>query len=237
MMGLATDPAQNDFAPAHDGSITGRIRRLAYLKRPDVIRTTIANDTGKLVSVDRIERVLADMPKGEQRDIGEPTEADGMDYAPGIESHLQRINKYNGWVDRMKAEQEMLRQCRTCDVTGEEIDQLRSMEILRDAARRNARSLPLAKKLAFEVADELGLDFDTMFGPARSRPYPEARAVVYLLLRERDPIRYSLPQIGKIFGGRDHSSIHNGLRNFEMYCKRDARLWPLYKALGGKRDG
>lgn len=102
--------------------------------------------------------------------------------------------------------------------------------------RRRARSLPFARKLAWEVADELGLEYAKVVGKSRKNRYHEARAIVWTLLREKDPKRYSYPQIGKLFANRDHSTIIYGVKSFPMYCKRNPKLFSIYKALGGNAD-
>lgn len=57
----------------------------------------------------------------------------------------------------------------------------------------------------------LGLDYDQIVGSARNRPIVAARFSLILTLKLEYP-NLSLPQIGRIFGGRDHTTILSALR-------------------------
>ncbi len=64
------------------------------------------------------------------------------------------------------------------------------------------------------VAEEFGISVDKLLSPSRSRKVVLPRQVAMFLLRE--DARYSYPQIGQVFQGRDHTTV--------MYaCEKIAR--------------
>jgi chromosomal replication initiator protein len=56
-----------------------------------------------------------------------------------------------------------------------------------------------------ECASYFGVSRAELIGPSRSRPLVQARQVAMYLCRELTPL--SLPKIGEIFGGRDHTTV------------------------------
>lgn len=64
-----------------------------------------------------------------------------------------------------------------------------------------------------EVADRYQVQINDLIGPSRTRYVSFARMEAYSLIRRRTP--YSLPQIGLIFDGRDHTTILHGIRHYE----------------------
>lgn len=63
------------------------------------------------------------------------------------------------------------------------------------------------------VAAEHGIEPEDIVGPYRNRRFSWPRQRAYALVR--DLKRYSYPQIGRIFGGRDHTTIMYGIRVYE----------------------
>jgi hypothetical protein len=97
-----------------------------------------------------------------------------------------------------------------------------------------ARGHEIIRRAAFAC----GMSYDEVVGRRRSRPYVLARIIAAKLLREQTytsgAVRYSLPQIGKMLGGRDHSSICYLLSMFEPYCRMHDGMRDAYeKANGG----
>ncbi|MGQ3040561.1 MAG: helix-turn-helix domain-containing protein [Brevundimonas sp.] len=64
-----------------------------------------------------------------------------------------------------------------------------------------------------EVADRYQVQVNDLLGVSRARYVSFARMEAYALIRRRTP--YSLPQIGLIFDGRDHTTILHGVRHYE----------------------
>ena len=70
-----------------------------------------------------------------------------------------------------------------------------------------------AEAIQEAVCSELGLSRAQLVGSGRERSQVEARQLAMHLCRELTDL--SLPQIGRSFGGRDHSTVLNALRRFQ----------------------
>jgi hypothetical protein len=82
---------------------------------------------------------------------------------------------------------------------------------------------PAVVSITQEVADEHGFTLKQLTGPALRRDIARARFVAWHRIREE--VRYangnqpSLPQIGKWFSNRDHTTIMHGLKRYgEIDC-------------------
>lgn len=65
------------------------------------------------------------------------------------------------------------------------------------------------RAIVSEVAREYGLDHDAMVGPDRSRALAHPRQEA---MRRAHLAGYSMPQIGKALGGRNHTTVLHGIR-------------------------
>lgn len=72
------------------------------------------------------------------------------------------------------------------------------------------------------VADNFGISVDSMTGRDRSRQIALPRQIAMYLLREEANI--SLPQIGEVLGGRDHTTVMYGCDKIADMLERDDRL-------------
>lgn len=70
------------------------------------------------------------------------------------------------------------------------------------------------------VSHVLGVTPDDIVGPRRSRRYARPRQIVMFLSRDMCP-HLSLPSIGRILGGRDHTTIIHGIRQVEALLDKD----------------
>lgn len=61
---------------------------------------------------------------------------------------------------------------------------------------------------------ELGLAYGDVIGPSRLRIHVEPRQMLMWEVRQRNPL-ISYPQIGRIFGGRDHTTAIHAIRAHE----------------------
>jgi chromosomal replication initiator protein len=73
-----------------------------------------------------------------------------------------------------------------------------------------------------QVANAFGISRGELVGASRAATPLRARQVAILLTREATDL--SLPQIGRLYGGRDHSTILNALRRAEGTLAGDANL-------------
>jgi chromosomal replication initiator protein len=90
------------------------------------------------------------------------------------------------------------------------------------------------------VATSFGLSRAELIGSSRAAVPLRARQVAILLTRESTGL--SLPQIGRLYGGRDHSTVLNSLRRIEVSIGEDPglaeridRLRSEIHSLGAKR--
>lgn len=73
-----------------------------------------------------------------------------------------------------------------------------------------------------QVADSFGISRAELVGSSRAAVPLRARQIAILLTREATDL--SLPQIGRLYGGRDHSTVINSLRRTEAVLADDPDL-------------
>jgi chromosomal replication initiator protein len=81
-------------------------------------------------------------------------------------------------------------------------------------------------KILDAVAESEGLDVKDLLGQNRSAKIAVPRQLAMYLLRTYNEI--SLPQIGELLGGRDHTTIMYGIKKVgddEKLRKRAERIW------------
>lgn len=76
-----------------------------------------------------------------------------------------------------------------------------------------------AKEYVMRRSDELGVSFADIIGPRRRHDLIEARHQLIGEVYLRFP-NLSLPQLGTLFGNRDHTSIYSALRKIGVYGTR-----------------
>jgi chromosomal replication initiator protein len=81
------------------------------------------------------------------------------------------------------------------------------------------------------VSTAFGISRAELVGPGRAATPLSARQVAIYLTREMTDL--SLPQIGRLFGGRDHSTVLNSIRRAEARCGEDAALAAQVNELRG----
>jgi len=86
--------------------------------------------------------------------------------------------------------------------------------------RQPERSHP--EEIQLQAGRLFGVSRDEIVGPARSASVVEARHAAIYLTRELTDL--SLPQIGRLFGGRDHSTVLSSLRRTQTRIASDSSL-------------
>lgn len=71
---------------------------------------------------------------------------------------------------------------------------------------------PQQHLLAIKASNLTGVPFEALAGPRRHKSLVRARWQGYKVFRDAG---LSLPEIGRCFGGRDHTTILHGLRELE----------------------
>jgi len=69
------------------------------------------------------------------------------------------------------------------------------------------------------VANFYGLDVDELIGPKRNKRLVKPRQIAMYLIREETAS--SLPQIGAVLGGRDHTTIMYGCDKISSCIEED----------------
>lgn len=88
--------------------------------------------------------------------------------------------------------------------------------------------------LVAAVSADLGLSPDDVAGPTRLKLYVHARAIISKILHDRNSTVWSYPEIGRLLGGRDHTSILHCVKNLPKYMGSNPKLAEVYKARGGQ---
>jgi chromosomal replication initiator protein len=78
------------------------------------------------------------------------------------------------------------------------------------------------EEIQTQVASAFGISRAELVGSSRAATPLRARQIAILLTREATDL--SLPQIGRLYGGRDHSTVLNSLRKAEATLSNDAEL-------------
>lgn len=78
------------------------------------------------------------------------------------------------------------------------------------------------QKIIEAVASAFGIAHERLLGRDRSRQVALPRQVAMYLLREES--QFSLPQIGQVLGGRDHSTVMYGCEKITRLLEEDERL-------------
>jgi chromosomal replication initiator protein len=109
-------------------------------------------------------------------------------------------------------------------------------EVIPSAAASRPR--PAVEHIQARVAESFGVSRAELTGTARAATPLRARQVAIFLTRETTDL--SLPQIGRLYGGRDHTTVLNSIRRVEAAAAEDPdlrhRLENLRTAIHSERD-
>jgi len=99
-----------------------------------------------------------------------------------------------------------------------------SAELLDAVVPRSTRSSgsSAVEEIQQRVSTAFGISRAELVGSTRAATPLRARQVAIFLTRELTDL--SLPQIGRLYGGRDHSTVLNSIKRIEARCGEDATL-------------
>jgi chromosomal replication initiator protein len=86
--------------------------------------------------------------------------------------------------------------------------------------RRALNDIPSLREIAVVTAKHFGLNAALLRGPSRKRNHVLARDLAIYLSRQL--FHFSLEEIGRSFGGRDHTTVMHSCRKIETLAKTDA---------------
>ncbi len=84
------------------------------------------------------------------------------------------------------------------------------------------RDVNPVEEIQTRVSAAFGISRAELVGSTRAAAPMRARQVAIYLTRELTDL--SLPQIGRLYGGRDHSTVLNSIRRIEARCDEDTQL-------------
>ena len=106
-------------------------------------------------------------------------------------------------------------------LVGREITLELAQDCLADILRASDRKLTI-EEIQRKVAEHYNIRLSDMIGPKRVRTIARPRQIAMYLAKQLTP--RSLPEIGRRFGGRDHTTIMHGVRKIEELLSTDSQL-------------
>ncbi len=107
-----------------------------------------------------------------------------------------------------------------------------SSELIAEVVPRGRRpQAGSVEEIQEQVATRFGISRAELVGTSRAATPLRARQVAIYLTRELTDL--SLPQIGRLYGGRDHSTVLNSLRRVEVGLGQDEELAERVRELRG----
>jgi chromosomal replication initiator protein len=106
-------------------------------------------------------------------------------------------------------------------LVGREITLDLAQDCLSDILRASDRKVTI-EEIQRRVAEHYNVRLSDLIGPKRVRTIARPRQIAMYLAKQMTP--RSLPEIGRRFGGRDHTTIMHGVRRIEELMQADSQL-------------
>jgi chromosomal replication initiator protein len=106
-------------------------------------------------------------------------------------------------------------------LVGREITLELTQDCLSDILRASDRKITI-EEIQRKVAEHYNVRLSDMIGPKRMRTIARPRQIAMYLAKQLTP--RSLPEIGRRFGGRDHTTIMHGVRKIEELMTSDTQM-------------
>ncbi len=135
------------------------------------------------------------------------------------------IRELEGALNRLAVQADMSGEATTLDA---------ATDILSDVLRSYERRITI-DEIQRKVAEHFTLRLDDMFSARRSRNVARPRQVAMYLCKKLTP--RSLPEIGRKFGGRDHTTVMHAVRKIEELVGEDIAFADEVKTLTRKLKG
>lgn len=107
------------------------------------------------------------------------------------------------------------------DVVGQEITLESTQEVLQDLLRAHDRRITI-DEIQRKVAEHYNLRLTDMHSSRRARNVARPRQIAMYLAKQLTA--RSLPEIGRKFGGRDHTTVMHAVRKVEELIEQDAQI-------------
>ncbi|MGD9293901.1 MAG: chromosomal replication initiator protein DnaA [Roseobacter sp.] len=115
----------------------------------------------------------------------------------------------------------LTRLCAFASLVGREIDMELTQDCLSDVLRASERKITV-EEIQRKVSDHYNIRLSDMIGPKRLRTYARPRQVAMYLCKKMTS--RSLPEIGRRFGGRDHTTVMHGVKRIEELKTQDGQI-------------
>jgi len=96
-----------------------------------------------------------------------------------------------------------------------------TQDCLADILRSSDRKITV-EEIQRKVAEHYTMRLSDLLGPKRHRAIARPRQMAMYLAKRLTTA--SLPEIGRAFGGRDHTTVMHGVRRIEELCSLDSRI-------------
>jgi chromosomal replication initiator protein len=106
-------------------------------------------------------------------------------------------------------------------LVGREITLELAQDCLADILRASDRKVTI-EEIQRRVAEHYNVRLSDLIGPKRVRTIARPRQIAMYLAKQLTP--RSLPEIGRRFGGRDHTTIMHGVRRIEELMTTDSQM-------------
>jgi len=106
-------------------------------------------------------------------------------------------------------------------LVGREISLEMTQDCLADILRASDRKITV-EEIQRRVSEHYNIRLSDMIGPKRLRSYARPRQVAMYLSKKLTS--RSLPEIGRRFGGRDHTTVMHGVRKIEELKATDSQI-------------
>ena len=106
-------------------------------------------------------------------------------------------------------------------LVGREIDMELTQDCLADVLRASERKISV-EEIQRKVSDYYNIRLSDIIGPKRLRSYARPRQVAMYLCKQLTS--RSLPEIGRRFGGRDHTTVMHGVKRIEELKTTDGQI-------------
>jgi chromosomal replication initiator protein len=106
------------------------------------------------------------------------------------------------------------------DLLGDQVDEEAVSRAVRDMLKKSNEYIPSAEVITEYICKYYNADTSVLYSPSRSREVVNARQIAMHLTRTLIP-NMSTPEIGREFGGRDHSTVLHSLEQCDNKIKTD----------------
>ena len=106
-------------------------------------------------------------------------------------------------------------------LVGREINMELTQDCLSDVLRASERKITV-EEIQRKVSEHYNIRLSDMIGPKRLRSYARPRQIAMYLCKHMTS--RSLPEIGRRFGGRDHTTVMHGVRRIDELKQQDGQI-------------